>query len=217
MIAEFLPESYDEGFAISHPRKKYPFFRPTFPLGLYMIQPLEHKCSSFQEMLEFLKTCRYVADDDQYGRDYWTPADVFEQRRTGDCDCFAMWAWRQLVEMGYNARFVVGVYGLHSSFHAWTSFEDDGKHFLLDPVRRSVGLSMPRLETIFYRPWISAGWDGNKVQLYEHEDTSEKMPVSKMVPYLPEWASWQAKTYAQAARLLGRWVARRIRGDPPRR
>jgi hypothetical protein len=39
------------------------------------------------------------------------PPEDFEKSRKGDCDDFAMYAWRQLLKMGYNARFVGGRIG----------------------------------------------------------------------------------------------------------
>src|SRR5579864_6768928 len=108
MIAEVISEAYDAtGRPVSQPflRRKGP--HPTFPMGRYVSQPLAVKCQSIFEVRKFLAACEYVSDKDEFDKDdYWQPPEEFEQRKRGDCDDFALWTWRQLLGMGYDARFI---------------------------------------------------------------------------------------------------------------
>jgi len=146
MIAEIVPESYDiEGRKVFRPdTKRHSGFRPTFPIGRFLSQPLHHPCSNFAEMRRFLWGCKYVSDQEQFGqKDYWQPPEQFEESKKGDCEDFALWAWRQLLQMGYDSRFVAGRSGRYAEGHAWVTFEKDGKYYLLEPLGAAVGLKLP--------------------------------------------------------------------------
>jgi hypothetical protein len=48
-----------------------------------------------------------VSDQELLGKlDYWQPPEDFEKRKKGDCEDFALWTWRQLLDMGYGAPLV---------------------------------------------------------------------------------------------------------------
>src|SRR5206468_7879395 len=83
------------------------------------------------------------------------PPEHFEKTKSGDCDDFALWTWRQLLSMGYDARFVVGRHGHPGPGHAWVTFLKEGKHYLVEPLFQYVGDTFPRLSTIFYHPKFS--------------------------------------------------------------
>jgi hypothetical protein len=110
MIAEIIPEAYDAyGRQVSQPflRRKGP--HPTFPMGRYVSQPLTVRCQTIRKVRTFLATCKYVSDKELFGkRDYWQPPEDFEERKKGNCEDFALWTWRQLLNMGYEARFIGG-------------------------------------------------------------------------------------------------------------
>src|SRR5436309_871753 len=100
VITEILPGAYDfQGKQTFRPKKKrYGRFSPTFPMGRYVSQPLTVECRTLDDIRDFLKKCRFVSDKEQFGKDdYWMPPEEFEERRKGDCDDFALWAWRQLI------------------------------------------------------------------------------------------------------------------------
>src|SRR6266496_2216488 len=103
-----IPEAYDsKGRQVSQPflRRKGP--HPTFPMGRYVSQPLTVECKTIEDVRQYLRGCEYVSDKVQFEKDeYWQPPEEFEQRKKGDCDDFALWTWRQLLEMGYDARFI---------------------------------------------------------------------------------------------------------------
>ena len=122
LIAEILPESYDiTGRNVFRPdSRRHSGFRPTFPVGRFLSQPLQHSCSNFVELRRFLAGCTYMLDEDQFGeKDFWQPPDQFEESKKGDCEDFALWAWRQLLQMNYDARFVIGISGQYRAGHAW--------------------------------------------------------------------------------------------------
>ena len=70
--------------------------------------------------------------------DYWQHPHTFEQLRRGDCEDFALWAWRKLVELGIDADLVIGRRvppGAENSRHAWILFRDGDDEFLFEPDR----------------------------------------------------------------------------------
>lgn len=189
-----MREGYDvEGRPIGRPttRRKKKVFHPTYPMGRYLSQRLHHVCSSLEEIGEFLQHCTYVSDQEQFGRpDYWFAPEQFEITKKGDCEDFALWTWRQLLALGYAARFVVGVSGAYGSGHAWATFEKDGKHYLVEALARRIPKMFPRLSTLTYHPEISVAWDGKKVHYFAHETRSYNPGFREAValaPLLWEW------------------------------
>lgn len=169
MIAEIFPNAYDtqgrQTYRLDQLRHR--LFHSTFPIGMYVTQPLTLKCQSLKDLRRFLRTCHYVSDKEQFGKDdFWMPPEDFEKTRRGDCDDFAMYAWRQLMEMGYKARFVGGKIGDSLSRHAWVMFEKDGKYFLLEPQARFLGLWLPRLDALRYKSDVSVDWDGQRTRFF---------------------------------------------------
>jgi hypothetical protein len=134
-----------------------------------------------------------VSDEEQFGKpDYWMPPEEFERSRKGDCDDFAMYAWRQLLEMGYKARFVAGIAGPWREGHAWVSFEREGKQFLLEPAD-ILGIHHPRLDTLRYKPGISVEWDGEKAHFFAHKE-QKYLPPLLQIPWLVfEWVLYRAR------------------------
>ena len=120
-------------------------------------------------------------------RDYWQPPEQFETRKGGDCVDFSLWAWRQLLAMGYPARFVGGKEGKLGEGHAWVVFEKDGKSFLLEPQYWALGLKMPRLSTLRYHPKFSVAWDGHRIQYFEHEDRKNEIMLRRLPGLVAEW------------------------------
>jgi len=190
MIAEIIPEAYDAtGKQVSQPflRRKGP--HPTFPMGRYVSQPLTIQCSTLEEVCQFLRTCRVVSDEKLFGKEeYWQPPDQFEKRKAGDCEDFALWTWRELLAIGLNARLVFGKHGRYGTGHAWVMFFQDGKCFLLEPQLRFLGLRLPRLTTLRYKPIFSVSWDGRTLRYYAHkEDPGFRASWHLIAPLIPEW------------------------------
>lgn len=156
MIGAIIPAVYDvAGRPVGAPvtRKRKRLFHGTFPMGRYVSKPLSKQCSSIKELRRFLSECKYVSDEEQFQRkDYWMPPEEFEKRKQGDCDDFALWTWRQLLGMGYKARYVVGRAGKYGDGHAWVTIERDGKHFIVEPLAWFAGDFLPRLSVARYEP-----------------------------------------------------------------
>ncbi len=118
-------------------------------MGLFANSPLSVRCTSLEELRSFLKKCRYVSDQKQFDKDdFWMPPAAFERSRQGDCEDFALYAWRQLLEMGYESRFVAGYSGRYGSGHAWVTAEIDGKRYVVEPLARFMH-KVPRLWLMF--------------------------------------------------------------------
>src|SRR6185436_5661257 len=89
------------------------------------------------------QSCEYVTDLEQFNqRDFWQHPGVFEQRRRGDCEDFALWAWRKLAEVGVDAEFCVGRVICAGEpqvdrQHAWVVYRVEGIAFLFEPAART--------------------------------------------------------------------------------
>jgi len=189
LIAEIIPEAYDvEGRKVFRPDyRRHGGFKPTFPTGRFLSQPLQHWCSDLEDLRRFLCKCKYVSDLKQFGkRDYWQPPEEFEQTKRGDCDDFALWTWRQLLHMGYSSRFVVGTAGRYGQGHAWVTLERDGKSYLVEPLVALLGSTRPRLSVLRYKPRFSVSWDGKNLSYYQHEPRSLKASPGMWVALIAE-------------------------------
>jgi hypothetical protein len=91
--------------------------------------------NNLHELRSWLRGCRYVRDPELFHeRDYWQHPRTFEQLRRGDCEDFALWAWRKLVEMGYDAELVIGnCAGNRQSRHAWIVYRENAVEYLMEP------------------------------------------------------------------------------------
>lgn len=189
MIAEIIPEIYDaEGRKTFRPHERMKRkFNPTFPLGRFISQPLKKQCESLEEVHQFLSQCRGKSDNELFGQeDYWQPPEEFETRKEGDCEDFAIWTWRQLMGLGYRARLAGGRCGRYGDGHAWVQFEREGKWFLLEPQLRILGLRMPQLSILSYKPDVSFEWDGEKIHYFAHEPPGQLAPT-RIIGLIPEW------------------------------
>jgi len=98
---------------------------------------------SIDDIVQWLQTCEYVTDLELFhDRDVWQHPSAFEQRRRGDCEDFALWAWRKLTEIGVDAELCVGRVicdepaGIDRQ-HAWVIFHAGGESFLFEPAARA--------------------------------------------------------------------------------
>jgi hypothetical protein len=98
---------------------------------------------SIDDVVAWLQTCEYVSDVELFQkRDFWQHPTVFEQCKRGDCEDFALWAWRKLRELGIDAEFCVGrVISAGrpeiAHQHAWVVFRLDDLDFLFEPAAPS--------------------------------------------------------------------------------
>ena len=104
------------------------------------------------EMLAWLGQCEYTSDHEAYQvSDFWQHPRTFELMRRGDCEDFALWAWRKLVELGFDAQFVVGYATVGPEAgrrHAWVQFRDGDREFLLEPCQRSADHAVRPLDEV---------------------------------------------------------------------
>ena len=216
MIAEIIPEAYDStGKQVSQPfhRRKGP--HPTFPMGRYVSQPLTVKCNTMREVREFLVTCEYVSDKELFGKDdYWQPPEEFEQRKKGDCEDFALWTWRQLLSMGYDARFVGGSSGRYGEGHAWVEYFQNGKWFLLEPLFCKIGDAMPRLSTLRYEPKLSVSWDGKTLKYFSHKKPESSLGWRELAPLVWEyvffWARFWLRNFNRLPKIIWRILRKKL-------
>lgn len=104
--------------------------------GWYLEGESRYAMADLQQVCRWLAACDYVSDQDLFrADDFWQHPNTFEQIRKGDCDDHALWAWRKLTRMGYDAEFLVGQWRIPDTLpglHAWVRFVDGGRHFLLE-------------------------------------------------------------------------------------
>jgi hypothetical protein len=215
LIAEIIPECYDvEGKKVFRPdSRRRSGFKPTFPAGRFLSQPLKYWCSDFSDMRRFLAKCKYVSDQEQFGqKDYWEPPDQFEETKKGDCEDFALWAWRQLLHMGYPARFVLGRTGRYGEGHGWVTFQKEGHSYILEALSWPAGLTLPRLSIIRYKPKFSMSWDGENVSYFEHEDKKVELPLRLTVRLVGEWLFIWGKFWLMVPVKFARALWRRLSG-----
>ena len=189
VIAEIVPPFYDvEGKRIFRPSKKRHGGCWAIPIGSYFSQPLKLVCRDIDEVRAFLSTCRYVSDREQFGvADYWAAPEQFEQTRKSDCDDFALWTWRQLVALGYDARFVTGAAGRYGGGHAWVTFRVLEKTFVVEPQLARAGRKFPRLDALRYKPLVSVQVAGSHVKYFKHLTPENQLGFRDVAPLIPEW------------------------------
>lgn len=98
--------------------------------------------ASIAEIEQWLLGCSYESDEVLFHEaDFWQHPATFERLRAGDCEDFALWAWRKLLGIGVDADLVVGYCvrdGKLAGRHAWIVYRQDNTQVLFEPVARSV-------------------------------------------------------------------------------
>ncbi|NIQ39359.1 MAG: hypothetical protein GTN81_12305 [Proteobacteria bacterium] len=89
--------------------------------------------------------------------DYWQLPEETERIRSGDCEDLAIWLYYHLLHEGFhNVRFTVGYAGAEDKgVHAWVTWYEKGRTYILDPSRREGIYSSHQLGSITYQPWYS--------------------------------------------------------------
>jgi hypothetical protein len=216
MIAEIIPEVYDaSGRQVSQPflRRKGP--HPTFPMGRYVSQPLAVRCKTIEDIRQFLRGCRAVSDKELFDKEeYWQPPEEFEKRKAGDCEDFALWTWRQLLSMGYDARFIGGSCGRYGDGHAWVEYFHDGKCFLVESLLCKIGDTLPRLSTVRYVPELSVSWDGKTLRYFSHKKPGSSLGWRVFAPlvweYLLFWTWFWLRNLYRLPQISGSILRRRL-------
>ncbi len=116
--------------------------------------------NSLDQIVKWLAACTYTRDSELFlEADYWQHPCVFEALRQGDCEDFALWAWRKLARLGYDAEFVAGYVqheGAHRG-HAWVLIREGDQTYLFDPVLRAEAVMIVPLDEVaaVYVPEVS--------------------------------------------------------------
>ena len=97
---------------------------------------------SIDDIAAWLSRREYVSDVEQFHEpDLWQQPCEFERRQRGDCEDFALWTWRKLIEIGVEAEFFVGRVAcgrgpVVERQHAWVVYRAGRGHFLFEPASR---------------------------------------------------------------------------------
>lgn len=99
--------------------------------------------ATLTDVQDWLLACEYARDPDLFNEaDFWQHPRTFEQIRRGDCEDHALWAWRKLIELDYDADLVTGRSlpwepGRRERGHAWVVFRRDGETYLFETSAKS--------------------------------------------------------------------------------
>jgi len=120
------------------------------PFSHYLSGHSKVKVDSLDQLCDWLLGFRYIPDRVKKGvRDHWSHPDEFEYERSGDCEDYALWAWRKLKEMRYDAEFTVGKW-LHADgrvgTHAWVIVFSANERYLLETTGRSKDRMIKTME-----------------------------------------------------------------------
>jgi predicted transglutaminase-like cysteine proteinase len=113
------------------------------PFAQYFEGQSRVQVSSIAEITAWLQTCEYVSDLELFHkRDVWQHPSVFEDLKRGDCEDFALWAWRKLAELGIDAELCVGRVLAHARpdvayQHAWVVYRTGETEFLFEPAAQT--------------------------------------------------------------------------------
>lgn len=120
----------------------YRFGRGSYkPFRWYFEGPSQVSVSTLDEVCAWLLECEYAHDDTLFNEsDFWQHPRTFEYLRRGDCEDHALWAWRKLVELGFEAELVSGTWhppGDTPGGHVWIRFRQAGEEFMFEAVSNS--------------------------------------------------------------------------------
>ncbi len=145
-------------------RRRQAILGNTLPWDRYFNCQLKVRPQTLAEIECFLYNCRYLSDlVTRKQTDFWEPPDVFEERKTGDCEDHAIWAWRHLHELGYRSRLVLGN---ANGYHAWVHIFRNKRVYLFEPTQKHNWYPNPRS----YTPhWSVEYRNGATCAFYRHK------------------------------------------------
>jgi hypothetical protein len=137
---------------------------------------------SFDELHAWLAQCEYASDAELFHEtDFWQHPLTFEKLRKGDCEDYALWAWRKLVELGYDADLVSGrrpAPGDRIGGHAWIVFRHDGKEYVYEPTFKDQSRAVRLLAEVrsLYTPVVGVGRDQKRFAYGGYVLTARETP-----------------------------------------
>jgi hypothetical protein len=110
------------------------------PFRWYFEGETRVQVANLDDICAWLLECEYVHDPDLFNEsDFWQHPKTFEVMRRGDCEDHAIWAWRKLVELGFEAELLSGDWqpaGDTAGGHVWVRFRQNGQEFIFEAVSR---------------------------------------------------------------------------------
>lgn len=189
MITKIIETAYDSyGKRILKPRKyTYMHWHPDHTMEYYANCNIKNKFSTIEELRIFLIHCKYVSDKEQFNKeDYWMAPTDFEITKRGDCDDFALYIWRQFMEMGFKTRFTIGDCSRYDTGHAWVTLSINGQNYLVEPLARGVK-QLPRFFQLKYKPMISVELVDNKLRYFQHSNYQYNPAIKELFIFSFEW------------------------------
>jgi hypothetical protein len=97
---------------------------------------------SVDHICRWLAKCQCLHDSELFHEsDFWQHPKTFERVRKGDCEDHALWAWRKLSEIDFEAKFFTGMCDCSgdpsNGGHAWVVFQKNGADYLLESVEKA--------------------------------------------------------------------------------
>lgn len=125
----------------------------------FLSAPSTVQVLSMEDIRGFLLGCRSTLQDPPHGTGPWPTLEAFELSRSGDCTAHASWAWRKLVDLGYDAELVGGrtaPFAPEDDRHAWVVFRENGTEYLLEAVVKDTERLVRPLAAVKdrYRPEV---------------------------------------------------------------
>jgi hypothetical protein len=113
--------------------------------------------------------------------------------------------------MNYPARFALGSASRYGDGHAWVTFQRDGKTYLLEPLSWQLGLTLPRLSVLKYKPRFSMSWDGSKVSYFEHANRKINWSLKSTSALVWEWLFFWVSFFFRLVLAASRRITRDVR------
>lgn len=154
----------------------------------YLTGPSCVSVTSIEQIQDWLLECRYERDEVLFAEpDFWQHPTTFEHLRAGDCEDFALWAWRKLIELGIEADIVAG-YRLQGAElggrHAWVVFRQDGLEYLFEAVCRTKERMIQPLADVReeYLPQFGADRTGHRFAFSGYLAVEKRLLANKREP-----------------------------------
>ena len=117
------------------------------PMSRYLEDETAVDINSLDELSTWLQSCQYERDINQFKRaDHWLLPSEFEQRKVGDCEDHALWAWQKLKRLGIPAEFVTGTMMTHRNElggHAWIMLRKENQLYVYETVDKAGSMLKP--------------------------------------------------------------------------
>jgi hypothetical protein len=174
-ILRFLP--------VDDPWERFPYRVPLRAYGVGSLRDFEWyfegestvSVSSLDEIQDWLVECEYADDMEVFQeKDFWQHPRTFEMLRRGDCEDHALWAWRKLVELGYDAELISGQQlaesgGSHEkSGHVWVVLKKEEESFVFETASKSKEEMLKPMSVAreHYRPEVGVDAKRNRFAYY---------------------------------------------------